>query len=132
MYQIKYYEYNNDNDIIHYTTLYVQIVHFMAENYTLYFRLSPRTHNYIVSKLGNCILGRLISRLCKYIYNTVHCKNINVQQIVKCKLLSPTSILTDYYIYLCNKYNIAHSDWYRETPFITNYVSFVMVLLIVA
>ena len=26
------------------------------------------------------------------------------------------------YIYLCNKYNIAHSDWYRYMPFITNMI----------
>ena len=74
------------------------------------FRLSPRTHNYIVSNLGNCIIGRLDRRLCKYIiYNLLHCANIIVQQIVKCKLLSPTSIFADNYRYLCNKYNIAHS-----------------------
>ena len=35
----------------------VKIVYFMAENYTLYFRLYPRTYNYIVSNLGNCIIG---------------------------------------------------------------------------
>ena len=32
------------------------------------FRLSPITHNYIVANLGNCIIGRLDMRLCKYIY----------------------------------------------------------------
>ena len=68
------------------------------------FRLSPRIHNYIVSNLGNCIIGRF------NIYNLLHCENITVQQIVKCKLLSPTSIFADNYRYLCNKYNIAHSD----------------------
>ena len=57
------------------------------------FRLSPRTHNYNVSNLGNCIIGRLDRRLCKYIYNLLHCENITVQQMVKCKLLSPPSIL---------------------------------------
>ena len=56
------------------------------------FRLSPRTHNYFVSKLGNCIIGRLDRRLCKYKYNLLHCENITVQKIVKCKLTSPTSI----------------------------------------
>ena len=35
-------------------------------------RLSPRAHNYIVSNLGNCIIGRLDRRLCKYIY-TIYC-----------------------------------------------------------
>ena len=35
------------------------------------FRLSPRTHNYIVSNLRNCIIGRLDRRLCKYIYNYI-------------------------------------------------------------
>ena len=35
------------------------------------YRLSPRTHNYIVSNLGNCIIGRLDMRQCKY--NTIHC-----------------------------------------------------------
>ena len=74
------------------------------------FLLSPRTHNYIVSNLRNCIIGRLDRRLCKYIYNLLHCENITVQQIVNCKLLSSTSIFADNYRYLCNKYNIAHSD----------------------
>ena len=78
------------------------------------FRLSPRTHNYIVSNLGNCIIGRLDRRLCQYIYNLLHCENITVQQIVKCKLLSSTSIIADNYRYLCNKYNIAHPDWYSD------------------
>ena len=85
-------------------------------------RLSPRTHNYIVSNLGNCIIRRLDRRLYKYIYNLLHCENITVQQIVKCKLLSSTSIFADNYRYLCNKYNIAHSDWYRDMPFITNMI----------
>ena len=59
---------------------------------------------------------------CKYIYNLLHC-DITVQQIVKYKLLSPTSIFADnYIIYLCNKYNIAHSDWKRDMPFITNMI----------
>ena len=84
------------------------------------FRWSSRTHNYIVSNLGNCITGRLDRRPCKYIYNLLHCEHITVQQIVKCKLLSPTSIFADNYRYLCNKYNIAHSDWYRDMPLITN------------
>ena len=90
------------------------------------FRLSPRTHNYIVSNLYyciiNCIIGRLDRRLCTYIYNLLHCENITVQQIVKCKLLSPTYIFADNYRYLCNKYNIAHSDWYRDMTFITNMI----------
>ena len=86
------------------------------------FRLSPRIHNYIVSNLGNCIIGRLDRRLCKYIYNLLHCENITVQQIVKCKLLSPTSIFAYNYRYLCNKYNITHSDWYRYMLFITNVI----------
>ena len=51
---------------------------FMKENYMLYSRLSPRTYNYIVSDLGNCIIGRLDRRLCKYIYNLLHCENITV------------------------------------------------------
>ena len=76
------------------------------------FRLSHRTHNYIVSNVGNCIIGRLDRRLCKYLYNLLHCENITVQKILKFKLLSPTSIFADNYRYLCNKYNIAHSDWY--------------------
>ena len=42
-------------ELFYFTKPYVKIVHFMAENYTLYF---PRTHNYIVSTLGNCIIGR--------------------------------------------------------------------------
>ena len=41
---------------------------------------------------------------------------------MKCKLLSPTSIFADNFRYLCNKYNIAHSDWYRDMPFITNMI----------
>ena len=44
----------------------------------------------------------------------MHCENITEQQIVK--LLSPTSR------YLCNKYNIAHSDWYRDMTFIANMI----------
>ena len=84
------------------------------------FRLSPRTHNYFVSNLGNCIIGRLDRTLCKYIYYVSHSENITVQKMVKCKLLSLTSILADNYRYLCNKYNLAHSDWYRDMPFITN------------
>ena len=63
------------------------------------FRLSPRTHNYIVSNLGNYIIGRLDMRLCKYIYTLLHRENITVHQIVKCKLLSPTSICADNYRY---------------------------------
>ena len=51
-----------------------------------------------------------------------YCENITVQQIVKCKLLSPTSIFADNYRYVCNKYNIAHFDWYRDMPFITNMI----------
>ena len=31
----------------------------MPENYTLYFRLSPRAPNYIVSNLGNYIIEHL-------------------------------------------------------------------------
>ena len=65
-----------------------------------------------MSNLGNCIIGRLDRRICKYIYNLLHCENITVHQIGICKLLSPTS----------NKYNIAHSDWYRDMPFITNMI----------
>ena len=58
-----------------------------------------------------------------YIYNLLHCENIIVQQIVKCKLLSPTFIFFQInYRYLCNKYNIAHSDWYSDMPFITNMI----------
>ena len=75
-----------------------------------------------MSNLGNCIIGRLDRKLCKYIYNLLHCENITVQQIMKCKLLSSTSIFADNYRYLCNKYNIAHSDWYRDMPFITNMI----------
>ena len=86
------------------------------------FRLSHRTHNYIVSNLINCFIGRLDRRLCKYIYNVLYCDNITVQKIAKYKLLSPTSIFADNYIYLFNKYNIAHSDWYRDMPFITNMI----------
>ena len=41
---------------------------------------------------------------------------------MKCKVLSPTSIFADNYIYLCNNYNTAHSDWYRDIPFITNLI----------
>ena len=43
------------------------------------FLLSPRTHNYIMSNLGNCIIERLDRRLCKYLYNLLHCYNITVQ-----------------------------------------------------
>ena len=49
------------------------------------YRWSPRTHNYIVSNLGNYIIERWDRRLCKYIYNLLHCENINVQQNVECK-----------------------------------------------
>ena len=67
------------------------------------FRLSPRTHNYMVSNLGNCTIGRLDRRHYKYIYNLLHCEYITIQQIVKCKLLSPTFILqTIIYIYVTN------------------------------
>ena len=52
----------------------------------------------------------------------MHCENITVQRIVKCKILSPTSIFADNYRYLCNKYSIAHFDWYRYMPFITNMI----------
>ena len=52
----------------------------------------------------------------------MHRENITVQQIVKCKLLSPTSIQADNYIYLCNKYSIVHSDWYKNMTCITNMI----------
>ena len=110
-------------ELFNFTKPYMSKLHISWRKIIRYiFRLSPRTHNYIVSDLGNCIIGRLYRRLCKYIYNLLHCENITVQQIVKCKLLSPTSIFADNYRYLCNKYNISHSDWYRDMPFITNMI----------
>ena len=45
-----------------------------------------------------------------------------ILSIVKCKLWSPTSIFADNYRYLCNKYNIAHYDWYIYMPFIINMI----------
>ena len=39
------------------------------------YRLSPKTHNYIVSNIGNCIIERLDRRLCKYIFNLMHTDN---------------------------------------------------------
>ena len=110
-------------ELFNFTRPYMSKLYFSWRKIIRYiFRLSPRTHNYIMSDLGNCIIGRLDRRLCKYIYNLLHCENITVQHIVKCKLLSPTSIFADNYSYLCNKYNIAHSDWYRDMPFITNMI----------
>ena len=43
----------------------------------LILRFSPRAHNYIVSNLGNSIIGRLDRILCKYIYiyNLLYCEN---------------------------------------------------------
>ena len=67
----------------------------------LYFSMAFETI-ILVSNLGNCIIGRLDRRLCKYIYNLLHYENITVQQIVKCKLLSPTSIFAIIDIYVTN------------------------------
>ena len=36
----------------------------------LIFRLSQRTHNFIVSNIGNCVIVRFNGRLCKFIYNS--------------------------------------------------------------
>ncbi len=76
------------------------------------FNLPPRTHNYIVSKLGGCIITRLERRLCKFIYNLIHCDNVTVRQIAKYKLnLCPRSTISQNYRYLCFKYKLCHLDW---------------------
>ena len=40
---------------------------------------------YIVSSVGNCTIGRLDSRLCKYIINLMYNENSVVRQVTKCK-----------------------------------------------
>lgn len=82
------------------------------------FRLSPRTHNYIVSILGNDLVVKLDRRLCKYVYKLIHCDNVLVKNVVKCKLYCAKSIIADNYRYLCVKYGIAHSDWNRNMNFV--------------
>ena len=72
--------------------------------YVILFNCLIELINYIVSNLGNSIIGRIDRRLCKYIY-TIYC----IMRILLNSKLSPTSIFSDNYIYLCNKYNIAHS-----------------------
>ena len=60
------------------------------------FRLSPRTHNYIVSNLGNCIIGRLYSRLCRYIlYNLLHYTEYTNHQYDICKTVIELCELRD-------------------------------------
>lgn len=87
------------------------------------FRLPYRAHNYLVSYLGDCIITRLDRRLCKYVYKLINSENMIVQSVVKCKLISSTSILAENYRYLCYKYSIAHSDWTKNMTYIINKIS---------
>ena len=59
-------------ELFNYT--YMSILYISWQKIICYiFRLSPRTHNYIVSNLGNCIIGRLDRRLCKHNIYTIYC-----------------------------------------------------------
>ena len=78
------------------------------------FRLPQRTHNFIVSNIGNCVIVRLDRRLCKFIYNLLHNDNLVVKQITEYKMLSPRSTLADNYRYLCGKYKYSYNDWYSK------------------
>ena len=82
------------------------------------YRLSPKTHNYIVSNIGNCIIVRLDRRLCKFIFNLMHNENSVVRQVTTYKLLCPRSTIADNYKYLCCKYRIAHADWHNNVNFL--------------
>ena len=83
---------------------YVKIVYFMAENYTLYFRLSPTTHYYIVSNLGNCIIGRLvrfslITLVIVLIYFNSNIIFLYIICVLLCKKYVRIKIYTYIYIY---------------------------------
>ena len=82
------------------------------------YRLSPKTHNYTVSNIGNCIIERLDRRLCKFIFDLTHNENSVVRQITTYKLLCPRSTIADNYKCLCCKYRIPHTDWHNNVNFL--------------
>ena len=112
----------------HYVTSFRLIVKvFMAVNYSItachtcpdvswrkiirhIYRLSSKTHNYIISNIRNCIIVRLDRRLRKFIFNLMHNENFVVKQVTTYKLLCPRSTIADNYKYLYCKYRIAHAD----------------------
>ena len=73
-------------------------------------RLSQRTHNIIVSNIGNCVIVLRERRLRKFIYNLLHNDNLVVKQITEYKMLSPRSTLADNYRYLCSKSIYSYND----------------------
>ena len=83
------------------------------------YRLSLKTHNYIVSNIGNCIIERLDRRLCKYtcISKLMHNENSVVRPVTIYKLLCLRSTIDDNYKYLCCKYKVAHADWHNNLNF---------------
>ena len=90
------------------------------------FRLPSRTHNYIVSHLGKCIITRLDRRLAKHIYNSLHTNNKVLQSIITSKiLLSPNSIFSENIRYLMYKYKLGHLDWHVSLSHILNKINIV-------
>ena len=61
------------------------------------FRLPQRTHNFIVSVIGNCVIVRLDCRLYKFIYNLLYNDDLVIKQITEYKMLSTRSTLADNY-----------------------------------
>ena len=71
-----------------------------------------RTHNFIVSYLGHCLIIQLHRRLAKYMYNLLHHCNPVVHSIVNHKLnVLPNSILNENFKYLSFKYKLGDLDW---------------------
>ena len=78
------------------------------------FWLPQRTHNFIVSNIGNCVIICLDCRLCKIIYNLWHNDNLVVKQITEYKMLSLRSTLANNYRYLCSKYKYSYNERYSK------------------
>ena len=47
------------------------------------FRLTKRTHNFIVSWLGHCIVTSLDRRLCQFVYSLLHSTNTDCCKIAR-------------------------------------------------
>ena len=100
-------------EILNYNISYMSNLYVSWRKIICYiFRLPQRTHNFIVSNIGNSVIVRLDRRQCKFFYNLLHNDNLVVKQITEYKMLSPRSTLADNYRYLCAKYKYSYNDWY--------------------
>ena len=76
------------------------------------FKLSYRTHNYLVCGIVECITVKRDRRLTKFMHSMINSKNSTIRELIAHFLTTESSVFAESCRYLMYKYDISVFAWY--------------------